>query len=105
MERERTAVGVGKGAREGLAETYLPQHIPCLTALFPGLPGWAGTKKAKPIWILLKQETMSGSDISWAICRPDALPAAQQTASKHLPKPTRNIKPGTTAYMPHALDA
>ena len=26
-----------------------------LTALFPGLPGWAGTRKVKPIWILLKQ--------------------------------------------------
>jgi len=22
-----------------------------LTALFPGLPGWAGTRKVKPIWI------------------------------------------------------
>ena len=74
-----------------------------LTALFPGLPGWAGTRKALPIWISLKQETVSGSGISWAICksapssrqitmtaphhsgfyRPDALPAAQPTASKH----------------------
>ena len=74
-----------------------------LTALFPGLPGWAGTRKVKPIWILLKQETESGSGISWAICksaplsrqitmpaphhsvfyRPDALPVAQPTASKH----------------------
>ena len=70
---------------------------------FPGLPGWAGTRKVKPIWILLKQETVSGSDISWAICksaprsrqitmpaphrsvfyRPDALPAAQPTVSKY----------------------
>ena len=74
-----------------------------LTALFPGLSGWAGTRKVKPVWILLKQETVSGSGISWAICksasrsrqitmpvphhsvfyRPDALPAAQPTASKH----------------------
>ena len=74
-----------------------------LTALFPGLPGWAGTRKVKPIWILLKQETVSGSGISGAICktaprsrqitmpkpyhsvfyRPDALPAAQPTVSKH----------------------
>ena len=74
-----------------------------LTALFPGLPRWAGTRKAKPIWILLKQETVTGSGISWAICksapssrqitmpaphhsgfyRPDALPVAQPTASKH----------------------
>ena len=36
---------------------------------FPGLPGWAGTRKVKPIWILLKQETVSGSGISWATCK------------------------------------
>ena len=35
-----------------------------LMALFPGLPGWAGTRKVKPIWILVKQETVSGSGIS-----------------------------------------
>ena len=60
-------------------------------------------QKGKPVWILLEQETVSGSGISWAICksgprsrqittpvphhsvfyRPDALPAAQPTASKH----------------------
>ena len=41
-----------------------------LTALCPWLPTWAGTRKVKPIWILLKQETVSGSGISWAICTP-----------------------------------
>jgi len=40
-----------------------------LTALCPGLPGWAGTRKVKPIWILLKQETVSGSGISWVMCK------------------------------------
>jgi len=60
-------------------------------------------QKGKPIWILLNQETVSGSGISWAICkstpcsrqtttpaphhsvfyRPDALPATQPTVSKH----------------------
>ena len=40
-----------------------------LTTLFPGLPRWAGTRKVKPIWILLKQETVSGSGISWDICK------------------------------------
>jgi len=60
-------------------------------------------QKGKPICILLKQETRNGSGICWAICksaprsrqitmpaphhsvfyRPDALPAAQPTASKH----------------------
>ena len=73
----------------------------CLTAICLGLPGWAGTRKV--IWILLKQETVSRSGISWAVCksaprsrqitmptphhsvfyRLDALPAAQPTASKH----------------------
>ena len=40
-----------------------------LTALCPGLPRWASTRKVKPIWILLKQETVSGSGIRWAICK------------------------------------
>ena len=40
-----------------------------LTALCPGLARWAGTRKVKTIWILLKQEIVSGSGISWAICK------------------------------------
>jgi len=86
--------------------TYLHTHVTYtrLTALFPGLPGWADTRKVKPIWILLKQLTLSGTGISWAICKSApcsrqitmpvpqhssflqggyALPAAQPTASKH----------------------
>ena len=74
-----------------------------LMAFFLGLPTSASIKNVKPIWILLKQETVSGSGISWTICksaprskqittqaphqsvfyRLDALPAAQPTASKH----------------------
>ena len=34
-----------------------------LTALCPSLPWWVGARKAKSVWILLKQETMSGSGI------------------------------------------
>jgi len=34
-------------------------------ALFPGLPGWAGTRKLKPIWILLKQETVTGRGMGY----------------------------------------
>ena len=82
-----------------------------LTALFLGQPGVSWYEKVRPIWILLKQETVSGSGISWAICksaphfrqitmpathhsvfyRPDALPAAQPTASKHW-RPTSNLE-------------
>jgi len=38
-----------------------------LTALCPVQPGWAGTRKVTSIWILLKQETVSASGISWAV--------------------------------------
>ena len=40
-----------------------------LMALFLELPRWSGTRKVKPIWILVKQETVSDSGISWAICK------------------------------------
>jgi len=40
-----------------------------LMALFPGLSRCASTRKVKPIWNLLKQETVSGSGISWAVCK------------------------------------
>ena len=32
-----------------------------LMALCLVLPGWAGTRKVKPIWILLKQETVASA--------------------------------------------
>ena len=51
-----------------------------LTALCPGLPRWAGTRKVKPTWIVLKQEIASGSSISWAI-RKSALRSRQNHAS------------------------
>jgi len=78
-------------------------HTQTFNGPFPRLPGWTGTKKVKPIWILLKQETVSGSGISWAtmqVCtslqtdnhastpplrflQAGCLPAAQPTVSKH----------------------
>ena len=94
-----------------------------LTAVCPGLRRWAGTKKAKPIWILLKQEMVSGSGISWATCkqsaprsrqittpalhhsgfyRLDALPDAQRTVTKHWRQntsPIDSIKFNTHIYI------
>jgi len=84
------------------ARTHTHTH-PFNGPFFPGLPMSAHTRKIQPIWILLKQETLSGSGISWAICksaprsrqittpiphhsvfyRSDALPAAKPTVSKH----------------------
>ena len=57
-----------------------------LTALFPGLPGWSGTRKVKPIWILLKQETVSGSGISWAMCK--SAPRSRQIT---MPEPHHSV--------------
>jgi len=52
------------------ARTHARTHTHTrLTALCPELPGSAGTRKVKPTWILLKQETASGNGISWAICK------------------------------------
>ena len=81
----------------------IPHTHTRLTALCQGLPRSAATRKVKPIRILLKQETVSGTGICWAIFksaprsrqtttpaphhsafyRPDALFATQPTASKH----------------------
>jgi len=86
-------------------------HIPVVThththpfnSPFSGTTRVSRYQKGKPIGILLKQETVSGSGISWTICksaprsrqitmpaphhsvfyRPDALLAAQPTVSKH----------------------
>ena len=63
------------------------------TALCQGLPRWASTRKVKPIWILLKQETVSGSGISWAICK--SAPHSRQTTT---PAPHHSV-----FYRPDAL--
>ena len=57
-----------------------------LMALCPGLPGWASTRKVKPIWILLEQETVSGSGISWAVCK--SAPRSRQITT---PAPHRSV--------------
>ena len=64
-----------------------------LTALFPWLPRWASTIKVKPIWILLKQETVSGSGISWAICK-------SAPRSRHITTPATHH---SVFYRPDAL--
>ena len=84
-----------------------------LTALCPGLPRWAGTRKVKPIWILLKQETLSGSGISWAICksaprsRQITTPAAHHsvfTGQMPFLQPNQQCQ-STKGNRPHICDA
>ena len=99
----RLMTGILSSTNKTVYINYTTTTHTCLTALCPGLSRWAGTWKVKPIWILLEKETVSGSGISWAICksaprsrqitvpvphhsvfyRPDTLPATQPTASKH----------------------
>ena len=73
----------------------------CLMILLTRVLGRASTRKVKPIWILLKQETVSGSDISWAICKP--APHSRQITTPNPPvsflqfgcsscRPTNSIK-------------
>jgi len=59
-------------------DTYTHTHP--FNGPFSGLPGWADTRKVKPIWILLKQETVSGSGISWAICM--SAPCSRMTTTQ-----------------------
>jgi len=83
--------------------TYIHTYIHLFNGPFSGTTRVSRYQKGKTIWIILKQEAVSGSGISWAICkcapcsrqitmpaphhlvfyRLDALPATQPTASKH----------------------
>ena len=65
-----------------------------LTALCPGLPGWASTRKVKPISILLKQETVSGSGISWAICK-----SASCSRQITMPAPHHSVFTGRMPFL------
>jgi len=63
-------------------------------ASFPGQPGpLSGTtqvsryQKGKTFWILLKQEAVNGSGVSWAICK--SAPHSRQTT---MPAP-KKVKP------------
>jgi len=66
-----------------------------LTAPFPGLPRSAGKRKVKPIWILLKQETVGGSGISWAICK--SAPRSRQIS---MPSPHHSVFTGRMSFLP-----
>ena len=92
-QRSRTGVFVGRsGSNFGPSSTHTHTR---LTALFPGLPRSAGTRKVKPIWILLKQETVSGSGISWDICK--SAPHSRQIPRQH---PTAQFFTGRMPFLP-----
>jgi len=52
-------------------------------------------QKGKPIWILLKQETVSGSGISWAVCK--SAPRSRQIT---MPAPHHSVFTGRMLFLP-----
>ena len=52
-------------------------------------------QKGKPIWILLKQETVSGNTISWTTCK-SAPPSRQIT----MPAPYHSVFTGQMPFLP-----
>ena len=52
-------------------------------------------QEGKPIWILLKQETVSGSGISWAICK--SAPRYRQIT---MPAPRHSVFTGQMPFLP-----
>ena len=114
VRRHRDALGHGTAYTDNISLPHQKQkvtgsgnahtHTHTHTRPFNSpLSGTTRVSQYRSIWILLKQVTVSGNGISWAICkpaarsrqtttpaphhsvfyRPDALPAAQPTASKH----------------------
>jgi len=77
-----------------LAHTHTHKHTR-LTSFFPGLHGSAGTRKVKPIWILLKQEAVSGSGITWTICK--SAPRSRQITT---PTPHRSVFYRPNPFLP-----
>ena len=62
---------------------------------FPRLARWAGTRKVKPIWILLEQETVNGSGISLAICK-----SASRSRQITMPVPHHSFFTGRMPFLP-----
>jgi len=75
---------------------------------------YPGTRRAKPIWILLKHETVSGNGISWAICKSAPISSTQPIiflqAGCPSCRPTNSVKAlkakfaVVRAYVRHNVD-
>jgi len=70
-------------------------HTHTFNGPFLGLPRWAGSRKVKPIWILLKQETVNGNGISWATCK--SAPHSRQIT---MPAPHHSAFSGQMPFLP-----
>jgi len=77
------------------ARTHAHTHT-CLTARFFGTTRVSRYQKGKPIWILLKQETVSGSGISWTICKS----APNNGIDNHASTPPLKLFTGQMPFLP-----
>ena len=80
-------------------QTYTSEHNTItythLAALFSQVSRWDGTRQEKPIWILLKQETVSGSGISWATCK-----SASRSRQITMPVTRHSVFMGRMPFLP-----
>ena len=79
--------------------TTIP-HYPPYTLLFPGLPGWAGTRKVKTNLDFTEAGDCewhcgSGSGISWAICK--SAPRSRQIT---MPAPYHSVFTSWVPFLP-----
>ena len=70
-------------------------HTHPFNGFFQDYPGEPVPAKVKPIWILLKQETVSGSGISWAICK-----SAHHSRQITMPAPHHSVFKGRMPFLP-----
>jgi len=66
--------------------THTHTHTHTFNGPFSGTARVSRYQKVKPIWILLKQETVSGSGISWAICK-----SASRSRQITMPAPHHSV--------------
>jgi len=75
--------------------THTHTHTHLFNSTLSGTTQVSRTRKVKPIWILLEQEKVSGSGISWAICK--SAPRSRQIT---MPAPHYSFFKGRMPFLP-----
>jgi len=78
--------------------THTHTHAHTFSGLFSRTTWVSQHQKGKPFWILLKQETMGGSGISWTICKSFAPHSRQITTP--VPHHSIFLRAGCSSWCP-----